>query len=684
MWSLLLSLSLAGAQGDARSVRVQSSPTKAWPTAVALITDDATVREAADAIAAWRAAVEKDGLATYLVADRWSGADDVREVLRALHASNPPIQGAFLVGEIPTWALHGAEFLTTCDNGGLWDAPTGAGTDPEGGRITDAPYADLDLKLEPSPSSTISGDERFLDPRVQHVRLTWDSPQRVRKELYVGRWSPQSAKGESAEGRVERIRAMLERATAAHTRPRSLSQATLFAARYEEYASIEGIAACVREAFPDLASSARTLVVEQRYPTSRPDERFLRHLCDPELDLLIVLRGDGDARVAIAEGPAERVVTPEHPRLGDVGVPLLIVQDWGRGPGFAPASISWRLLERPGSAVACWRGSTRTADLARLRTGASIGRVHLDGPDVDVEIVGDPTFAYRGPGWSPNRVDAFRDPATTDEDLAAMAQPTSPLAVRLPALRALAARRGAAMTDELVTLATRDASAAIRLEALEWLARGRSAAFEDVLRRTISDSSTPIRVATARLMGEIGRSDHLPILMTTATSDGAESVAWECRVSAARYPFDQFRTVRTELFGADSAPGRTTIQQLSDSVFYPLFSWMKKVEDELIALEDRRGEVTNGIQIARHLRYTRPHRAIGVLLDIARDAQAPVELRKECITTLASYPYSPGRPQVTEALRKLADDAATSAELRDEARRTIRRLDDGPNSPLDP
>ena len=55
----------------ARADRVLEPPKRAWPTALAIVVDEATWHSARAEIEAYRSAVESDGLGTWLAIDAW-------------------------------------------------------------------------------------------------------------------------------------------------------------------------------------------------------------------------------------------------------------------------------------------------------------------------------------------------------------------------------------------------------------------------------------------------------------------------------------------------------------------------------------------------------------------------------------------------------------------------------------
>lgn len=84
--SLALSL-LAVKQLHAQSIQ---EPTVKSPTSFAIIVDQHTYDQAKPEIDAYRAAVEKDGLGTYIISSQWAKPDEIRTLLKSLYAKKQP------------------------------------------------------------------------------------------------------------------------------------------------------------------------------------------------------------------------------------------------------------------------------------------------------------------------------------------------------------------------------------------------------------------------------------------------------------------------------------------------------------------------------------------------------------------------------------------------------------------
>ena len=149
-------------------------PTIKSTTSFAIIVDNATYQAIKPSVEAYRDAIEKDGLATYIVADNWSSPDNVKAVLMQLAKGKMPIEGAVFLGDIPVVMSRDAQHMASAFKGDQdqdWKEYS-AGTD----RF----YDDFDLEWD-----FIKQDEDL--PHFFYYSLSHRGPQKVSTDIYTGR-----------------------------------------------------------------------------------------------------------------------------------------------------------------------------------------------------------------------------------------------------------------------------------------------------------------------------------------------------------------------------------------------------------------------------------------------------------------------------------------------------------------
>lgn len=81
-------------------------------TTFAIVVDQKSYEQAKNEVEAYRAAVEQEGLGTYLLVHDWQKPDEIRELLIQFHADKKsPLEGCVLVGDVPIPMIRDAHHL---------------------------------------------------------------------------------------------------------------------------------------------------------------------------------------------------------------------------------------------------------------------------------------------------------------------------------------------------------------------------------------------------------------------------------------------------------------------------------------------------------------------------------------------------------------------------------------------
>lgn len=172
-------------------------PSHSSKTSFAIVTDPITYQEAKTEIQAYRQSVEKDGLGTYIIINKWSKPDEIRTILHQLYKNKKqPLEGAVFVGDIPVPMIREAQVLTSAFKMSeklKWENSSVA---------SDRFYDDFDLKFD-----YIKQDENTDRQNYHYYKLRHDSPHYVQMDIYSGRIKP-AISGEN-DNSIEQIRAYL-------------------------------------------------------------------------------------------------------------------------------------------------------------------------------------------------------------------------------------------------------------------------------------------------------------------------------------------------------------------------------------------------------------------------------------------------------------------------------------------
>ncbi len=94
-------------------------------TAFAIVVDRQSYDKVRTAVEAYRDAIEKDGLATWILIDDWESPAEIRALLKELYEDRRmPLEGTVFVGDIPVPMIRDAQFLSSAfkmDQKRPWD-----------------------------------------------------------------------------------------------------------------------------------------------------------------------------------------------------------------------------------------------------------------------------------------------------------------------------------------------------------------------------------------------------------------------------------------------------------------------------------------------------------------------------------------------------------------------------------
>lgn len=204
---LILTLSLlSGSQIQAQSIQ---APELKSPTTFAIIVDQNTYQQAKPEIDAYRNALERDGLGTYIIAHQWTNPSEIRDILKGLYVKKQPIEGAVFIGEIPIPMIRDAQHLTSAfkmNQNIRWDKSSVP---------SDRYYDDFDLQFDFIRQDTADGRKNYF-----YYTLKANSPQYIQLDIYSGRIKPPVEKGENP---IPKIKAYLKKVVQQKTKPTPLN-----------------------------------------------------------------------------------------------------------------------------------------------------------------------------------------------------------------------------------------------------------------------------------------------------------------------------------------------------------------------------------------------------------------------------------------------------------------------------
>ena len=373
----------------------------------AIVVDAESRRQVAAELADYARAIEEvQGYRVYTVTDRWGVPDSLRQELQRLHSlRHSPIVGAVFVGDIPVPMVRDAQFLTSAfkmSQQQPW---------PDSSVPSDRFYDDFSLTFR-----FLKRDS--LKPHLFYYTLTYEGSQRLHPDLFTGRIRPTDAGGTS---RYEKLRRYLRKATDAKRRQEPLQSVLVYTGsgslNESRPAHIDEQQA-LSEHFPQLADRPGAFSY-----MDYGDEPFIKRKLMNEL-----MRADLSIALLHHHGDYDTQYLSSRPHLKALdGVPDSVVKDsmnltlkdfanYGYRPNCRVVlydacynaafqnddCIANEYIFQPGMTVAGIGGTVNVLQdkwpdryMGLLAHGLTVGQLCQLCPELEMHVVGDPTFTFR-------------------------------------------------------------------------------------------------------------------------------------------------------------------------------------------------------------------------------------------------------------------------------------------------
>ena len=173
-------------------------PAQKSATSFAVVIDAATYEKCHAEVAAYRDALQKDGLAVYTISADWTSPEEIRAELAKLYKSNSkkmPLEGCVFIGDVPYVSVQNAQHMTTAFKMNEERFPI-----DEASVTSDRFYDDLNLSFE-----FIKRDS--VDNLRYYYKLSENSPQHLNPSFYSGRIHyPEQMGGDKYESTAKYLR----------------------------------------------------------------------------------------------------------------------------------------------------------------------------------------------------------------------------------------------------------------------------------------------------------------------------------------------------------------------------------------------------------------------------------------------------------------------------------------------
>ena len=173
-------------------------PAQKSTTSFAVVIDAATYEKCHAEVAAYRDALQKDGLAVYTISADWTSPEEIRAELAKLYKSNSkkmPLEGCVFIGDVPYVSVQNAQHMTTAFKMNEERFPI-----DEASVTSDRFYDDLNLSFE-----FIKRDS--VDNLRYYYKLSENSAQHLNPSFYSGRIHyPEQMGGDKYEATAKYLR----------------------------------------------------------------------------------------------------------------------------------------------------------------------------------------------------------------------------------------------------------------------------------------------------------------------------------------------------------------------------------------------------------------------------------------------------------------------------------------------
>jgi hypothetical protein len=310
-----------------------------------------------------------------------------------------------------------------------------------------------------------------------------------------------------------------------------------------------------------------------------------------------------------------------------------------------------------------------------LALGMRVGNLVKYNPYLESHVLGDPTFSF-----APH-------PGIITEDFNESLYRSSKywrkqLYANYPALRAMALEQlyliGEISHTELLSQFTSSDSFLVRFSALMLLARdGDSPEFEKVIELGLSDSYELIRRFAAIYAGENGSPSLIPALIRAYTTPTiGERVTFQIRNSMPMFSYDALIAELEKQQPYRYAYNASSLMEEARSAIEKRFS-DKKYTEELNELKAENPNKRTVRLFIRQLRNNTLHGAIEQVFDYINAANTEPKEQVAAIEALGWFNYSYRSTEIIRRLKEISSDNHFAQEVRQEAIKSIRRLNNG-------
>lgn len=369
---------------------------------------------------------------------------------------------------------------------------------------------------------------------------------------------------------------------------------------------------------------------------------------------------------------------------------LVIFDECYNGQFFKENYISGTYIMEEGSSVT---GVANTVNVKQdiwpnelfgmVYQGARIGQWHMFNTYLESHVIGDPTFHFSHESietrwWDDLLLNAKNHPKTWEALL-----DSDNLTLRGLAVRKVFELEGLEGNGFLVKTFKTDPSDNVRLQALKCLAILRTPEYYDLLEDAAHDPAELIRRIAANMMGATGLDRYIPALAVAVETDVSKRVRFAAKGALEILLADEKDSCF--VYVDDNKPGGQ-VDDINKTIRTLWMNSNRRLYDDLLtSLKDTsltERQKNNQLRIFRNYHFPE---AIPVLLEKGSSETESDYIRTVALEALGWYHLNPDvMEQSKDVLNSLIENKSISAEVKNEALKTLNRLKAGANNPITP
>lgn len=721
--SLAIAVAVFYGKSTLKAQQIEKPNAQNTATSFAIVVDDATWKAAKTELVAYKAALEKQGLGTYIISHNWKKPEEIKTILQKLYSQKPKLEGAVLVGDIPIPMIMNAQRLTSGYR--LDEAKSGL----KAAVASDRFYDDFGLEFDFMKQDKINTAQFFysLSPKAVPV---------INMDIYTARIKAPNIKGKT---KYESIKDYLKKVVAAKAEDNPLN--TLMAYSGMGYGSESETAwaseqVALREQLPNVfkaGSSAR--FISSRSPGDLKSG-LLAEIQRPDLDLAIfhqhgysdmqLISGSPNvsfpqpsidnvrrylrSKIRLAQKSGRDVEETKLHFQKTLGVPMIWMQDALEDAVLKADSLfeaNGNIIMEDIDAITpnarmiifdnCYNGAFQDGDymsghyifgngksivamansinvlqdvwtsnlIGLLQHGVRAGIWFKHQAFLETHIIGDPTFSFSSKGTDYNTAIVNLD---GNQPIWSDLLKSNDADLQSIALYKIAEAQKGASSKLLKDIYYQASFASTRTTAFSLLSQMNTPEFAVVIKDAVNDPYEYLRRKSVNLIGDFGNDEFVPALVKSALEDWpSKRVMYNLNTSLS---FMNSERVISELKVSQQKPELSSRKAEIQKLIERQEANLVKVNKDLQLISDKTAEIKKRSFNVNTLRTYSYHKQIPSAIEIMLNPAEQESLRLAAAEALGWYSYSYQKSLILEALNKLVNDKLTSDALRKEALRS--------------